>query len=350
MELRPEQLAELASDKALAPVYLVAGPERLRVLEAADGVRAAVRHQGISEREVYEADARDFSWDQLAAGFNAPSLFSPRRLVELRLPSGKPGKDGSEILRQFCEQPAADVVLLITADDWSRAHQQGKWFEAVNRLGVVAVAWAIKPHELPEWIERRLRRHGLRAEREAVMLLAERVEGNLLAAAQEIDKLALLADGRTLDLATMQQLVAESARYDVFRLLEASLSGQPDAVLRMLAGLRAEGEQVAGLLPMVIRELLAAAAFSRISADGGNLAAEFKARGVWEARQAPYRRALDRHPDPRRWERLLAEASRVDRMAKGRLDGDPWLALERLLLAVCAAPAVRLLARSSPLA
>ena len=107
---------------------------------------------------------------------------------------------------------------------------------------------------------------------------------------------------------------------------------------------------MAGLLPMVIRELLAAAAFSRISADGGNLAAEFKARGVWEARQAPYRRALDRHPDPRRWERLLAEASRVDRMAKGRLDGDPWLALERLLLAVCAAPAVRLLARSSPLA
>jgi len=350
MELRPEQLAELAGDKALAPVYLIAGPERLRVLEAADGVRQAARQQGVAEREVYQADGRDFDWSQLSAGFNAPSLFSPRRLVELRLPSGKPGKEGSEVLRAFCEQPADDVVLMITAEEWSRAHQQGKWFEAVARIGVVSVAWAIKPHELPEWIERRLRGHGLRAERDAVMLLAERVEGNLLAAAQEIDKLALLAEGKLLDLAAMQNLVAESARYDVFRLLEACLSGQPDAVLRMLAGLRAEGEQVAGLLPMVIRELLAATALSQVGAAGGNLAAEFKARGVWEARQAPYRRALDRHADPRRWERLLAEASRVDRMAKGRLEGDAWLALERLLLAVAAAPAARLLARSSLMA
>lgn len=347
MELRPEQLAELKADKPLAAVYLVAGPERLRVLEAADGVRAAARAQGIGEREVHQADARDFDWQQLAAGFNAPSLFSPRRLIELRLPSGKPGKEGSEVLRQFCEQPADDVVLLITAEEWSRAHQQGKWFEAVSRLGVVSVAWAIKAHELPDWIERRLRRHGLRAERDAVMLLAERVEGNLLAAAQEIDKLALLAEGKTLDLPMMQDLVAESARYDVFRLLEACLSGQPDAVLRMLAGLRGEGEQVAGLLPMVIRELLAASALSQVLAAGGNLAAEFKARGIWEARQAPYRRALDRHAGPRRWERLLAEASLVDRMAKGRLPGDPWLALERLLLAVSAAPAARLLARGS---
>ena len=347
MELRPEQLAELAADKPLAPVYLIAGPERLRVLEAADGVRQAARAQGIGEREVFQVDAREFDWAQLSAGFNAPSLFSPRRLVELRLPSGKPGKEGSEVLRQFCEQPPEDVVLLITSEEWSRAHQQGKWFEAVSRIGVVAVAWAIKPHELPEWIERRLRRHGLRAERDAVMLLAERVEGNLLAAAQEIDKLALLAQGKTLDLTTMQDLVAESARYDIFRLLEACLSGQADAVLRMLAGLRGEGEQVAGLLPMVIRELLAAAALAQVAASGGNLAAEFKARGVWEARQAPYRRALDRHADPKRWERLLAEASRVDRMAKGRLPGDPWLGLERLLLAVAAAPAARLLARSS---
>ena len=347
MELRPEQLAELAVDKPLAPVYLVAGPERLRVLEAADGVRRAARAQGVAEREVHEADARDFDWNQLAASLAAPSLFSARRLLELRLPSGKPGKDGSEVLRQFCEAPPADVVLLVTADDWSRAHASGKWFEAVGRTGVVAVAWAIKPHELPEWIERRLRSHGLRAEREAVALLAERVEGNLLAAAQEIDKLALLAEGRVLDAATMADLVAQSARYDVFRLLESSLSGQPDAVLRMLAGLRAEGEQVAGLLPMVIRELQACCALARVQAAGGNLAAEFKARGIWDARQPPYRRALQRHAGPRRWERLLAETSRVDRMAKGRLEGDPWLALERLLLAVAAAPATRLLVRTA---
>lgn len=347
MEVRPEQLQGLDGSQPLAPIYLIAGPERLRVLEAAAGVRRAARAQGISEREVHEADGRDFDWQQLQASFGAPSLFSARRLVELRLPGGKPGKEGSELLRSFCEQPPADVVLLITADDWSRAHQQGKWFEAVGRTGVVSVAWAVKPHELPDWIERRLRARGLRAERDAVMGLAERMEGNLLAAAQEIDKLALLAQGQTLDLATMQSLVADAARYDVFRLLEAAFSGQPDAVLRMLAGLRAEGEAVAALLPMVIRELQSASALARAQAKGGNLAAEFKARGVWEARQAPYRRALARHADPRRWERLLTEASRVDRMAKGRLDGDPWRGLERLLLAVATAPAARLLARSS---
>lgn len=347
MELTAEKLAALTEDKPLAPVYLVAGPEMLRVLEAADGVRRAARAQGINEREVYEADARDFDWNQLASGFNAPSLFSPRRLVELRLPTGKPGKEGSEVIRQFCENPPADVVLLITAGEWSKAHAQGKWFEALSRIGVYAIAWAVKPHELPSWIESRLRSHGLRADREAVALLAERVEGNLLAAAQEIDKLVLLADGRTLDLTTMQDLVAQSARYDVFRLLESTLSGQPDAVLRMLAGLRAEGEAVAALMPMVIRELIAASGLIRVQERGGNLAAEFKARGIWESRQAPYKRAFGRHPDLRRWERFLGEASQVDRMAKGRLAGDPWRALERLLLAIAAAPAARLLARSA---
>ncbi len=218
---------------------------------------------------------RDFDWNQLDASFNAPSLFSARRLVEVRLPSGKPGKEGGEVISQFCANPAPDVILMITANEWSKAHQ-GKWAEAVNRVGVLSVAWAIKPHELPDWIERRLRSRSLRAEPAAVQRLAERVEGNLLAAAQEIDKLALLADGQTLDVERMESLVADAARYDVFRLVEATFSGQPQAVLRMLAGLRGEGEAVAALMPIVIRELLAGAGLARVQARGGNLAAEMK--------------------------------------------------------------------------
>uniref|UniRef100_UPI00289A50FF DNA polymerase III subunit delta n=1 Tax=Stenotrophomonas sp. TaxID=69392 RepID=UPI00289A50FF len=266
-------------------------------------------------------------------------------LMELRLPSGKPGKEGAEVISQFCANPAPDVILLITCNDWSKAHQ-GKWAEAVGRVGVLSVAWAIKPHELPDWIERRLRQHGLRADPPAVQRLAERVEGNLLAAAQEIDKLALLAKGQTLDVETMESLVADAARYDVFRLVEATFSGQPAAVLRMLAGLRGEGEAVAALTPIVIRELLATAGLARVQARGGNLAAEMKSRGIWESRQAPFKRALQRHPEPKRWERFVAEAGLVDRIAKGRADGDAWLALERLLLAVAEARAVRLLARA----
>lgn len=333
MELKPEQLvAQL--DSGLRPAYLIAGAELLRVLEAADAVRAAARAQGISEREVHEAEgnAREPDWNALAASFSAPSLFAARRLVELRLPSGKPGKEGAQVISAFCADPPADVVLLITANEWSRQHG-GAWSEAIARIGAVAVAWPIKPHELPDWIERRLRARGLRADRGAVQLLADRVEGNLLAAAQEIDKLALLSDGETLDAARMQALVADAARFDVFRLTDAALNGQGAQVSRMLAGLRAEGEAVPGLLGMVVMELQRTANLARAAARGGNLAGEFKALRIWDSKQPVYRRALQRH-DAARWEAFAVEAGRIDRIAKGREAGDAWQALERLLLAV----------------
>ena len=340
--MTPERMAALPDDGTLHPVYLIAGPEMLRVLEAADAVRRRARAQGIGERAVFDADGRDFDWGMLEATFNAPSLFSARRLVEVRLPTGKPGKDGIEIISSFCADPPPDVILLITAGEWSKAHH-GKWTEAVSRIGMISIAWAIKPHELAGWVESRLRMKGLSADRDAVQILVERVEGNLLAAAQEIDKLVLLAGGGTLDAATMQSLVADAARYDVFRLTDAVLDGQAAQVSRMLAGLRAEGDVVAGLMPMVIRELLRTAALARAQARGANLGAEMKSQGIWEARQAPFKRALQRHPNPARWDRFVAEASRIDRIAKGRADGDAWVAMERLLLAIAEARAVRLL-------
>lgn len=354
MELRPEQLvAQLGLDRpepaALRPAYLIAGPEPLRVLEAADAVRAAARRAGITEREVFEAEGnqREPDWNGLSASFRAPSLFASRRLVEVRLPSGKPGKEGAEVITDFCSDPPQDVTLLITAGEWSKQHG-GKWSEAIGRIGQVAIAWAIKPHELPDWIERRLRARGLRADHEAVQALADRVEGNLLAAAQEIEKLALLSDGQTLDNARMTELVADAARFDVFRLVDVAMNGQGAQVSRMLAGLRAEGEAVPGLLGMIVLELQRAAALARVQERGGNLASEFKAQRIWESKQPMYRRALQRHPAPR-WDAFVAEAGRVDRIAKGRVrtgeePADAWLALERLLLAVAEPRATRLLA------
>src|SRR5690606_34318336 len=166
---------------------------------------------------------------------------------------------------------------------------------------------------------------------------------NLLAAAQEIDKLALLAGDGRLDVATLQALVADAARFDVFRLVDAALNGQPAQVSRILAGLRAEGLAVPALRGMVVMELQRAAALARVQSRGGNLAAEFRAQRVWEAKQAVFRRALQRH-GPARWERFLAEAGRIDRMSKGRAPGDPWQALERLLLAVAEQRALPMLA------
>ena len=342
MEITPERLVALPDSGPLHPAYLVAGPEMLRVLEAADAVRRMARAQGIGEREIFDVEGRDFDWGNVEAAFNAPSLFSARRLVELRLPSGKPGKDGEKVILGFCANPPPDVVLLVTAGECGKA-LQGKWSEAIGKIGLVAIAWAVKPHELAGWVESRLRAKGLRAEREAVQVLVERVEGNLLAAAQEIDKLALLAGNDAVTAQSMHALVADAARYDVFRLADAMLDGQAAQVSRMLAGLRAEGDAVAGLMPILVRELLRAVALARVQAVGGNLGTEMKAQGIWDTRQAPFKRALQRHPNPLRWERFIAVASRIDRMAKGRADGDAWVALERLLLVVADAKAVRLL-------
>ncbi|QOW21394.1 DNA polymerase III subunit delta [Novilysobacter avium] len=342
MELKPEQLAAQLGSGTLAPAYLIAGAEPLRVLEAADAVRAAARTHGITEREVFDSEgSREPDWDAMAASFGSPGLFSSRRLLELRLPTGKPGRIGGELICRFCADPPADVVLLVTAGEWSRKHA-GKWSAAIEGIGKIAIAWPIKPHELPGWVEQRLRSRGVRADADAVQRLVERIDGNLLAAAQEIDKLALLADGGSLDLARMESLVADAARYDVFRLIDAAMNGQSLQVSRMLAGLRAEGEAVPALLGMVVIELQRTAALSRIKARGGNLAAEFKAQRVWDSKQPMYQRALQRHP-PARWDAFVSRIGAVDRMAKGREPGDPWLMLERVLLAVADPAAVRLL-------
>jgi DNA polymerase III subunit delta len=347
MELTPERLPAQLAAEPLRPAYLIAGPEPLRVLEAADAVRQQARQAGYDEREVFDADGRDFDWNAVDATFRAPSLFAARRVVELRLPTARPGKDGAQVIADFCAEPPADVLLLVTGGEWSRQHG-GKWSEAIARVGHLVVANPVRPHELPVWIESRLRSRGLHADRDAVQRLAERVEGNLLAAAQEIDKLALLADGQPLDVARMEALVADAARYDVFRLVDAALNGQPAQVSRMLAGLRAEGQAVFALMGMIVMELQRVAALARVQERGGNLAAEFKAQRVWDSKQAVYRRALQRHPAAR-WQRLVAVAGRVDRVAKGRFrigeeSDDAWQVLERLLLAAAEPKAATLLA------
>ncbi|MFZ5606811.1 MAG: DNA polymerase III subunit delta [Pseudomonadota bacterium] len=344
MELGADRLAGQLANEPLRPAYLVAGSEPLLVLEAADGVRAAARAQGIGEREVHDMEGRDADWPALQSSLHAPSLFASRRLVEVRLPSGKPGTEGAKVITAYCEAPPPDVVLLVIAGEWSKAHA-GKWSQAIARAGHVAIAWPVKPHELAGWLGARLRRAGIKATPEALALLAQRVEGNLLAAAQEVDKLALLLErDEVLDAGRLQALVADSARFDVFRLMEAALNGRPAQVARVLAGLRAEGEAIPALMGMVVKELGALAAL----AQAADFAGRCKALGIWESRQATYKRALARH-SPERWQWLLAEAGRVDRIAKGRArpgreSHDAWLQLERLLLAVAEPRARRLLA------
>lgn len=345
MQLRVDSLGRQLAGEALKPVYLVAGAEPLLVQEAADAIRARAREQGYAEREIFDVD-NSFDWNTLEQGMASLSLFATRRLFDVRMPSGKPGKDGSEALRKYCESPPPDTVLLVTCLDWSKKHE-GKWSEAIARAGHLLPIYPVKVHELGDWLQRRLRSRGLLATPDAVQRLADRVEGNLLAAAQEVDKLALLVGGRgpkaeAIDLEQMEALVSDSSRFDVFKLVDAALGGDAVRAVHMLAGLRAEGDQVAGLTPMLARELLAMCSLAR-AAERGNVMSAMREARIWESKQAIYRRAVERHPASR-WEAFAAECGRIDSTSKGRGHDDAWRMLERLLVAMAEPRARKLLA------
>lgn len=316
----------------LPSVILIAGVEELRVIEAADAVRAKAREQGC-ERSIHDVDGR-FDWDDLVADFSAMSLFASARLLDVRAPEGKLGKEGSDVIADFCKNPPPGITLLLTCMEWSKRLAESAWVKAIGKGGQVLAMWALPRHKLPDWLLARLRARGIDASHDAAELLAERVEGNLLAAAQEVDKLALLADGKQrVDLARMQQLVADSSRLDVFKLVDAALAGDAARVLRIVRGLRGEGEQVPALVGAIAPQLLQLATLASVAARGGDLRAAMTAQRIWDARQAQFRRALERH-DAAAWENFAITLGGIDRMAKGRADGDPWLALERLLVAI----------------
>lgn len=332
---------QLEQGAPLAPVYLLAGSEDLLRIEAADAVRAAARRQGYTEREVFEAGS-GFEWNDLFAAFSAMSLFASRRLIDLRLPTGKPGKEGAAIIEDYCKAPAPDLCLLISAGEWSKAHELA-WVRSVEKAGVFVPVWPLKPGDLPGWIARRLSSRGVQAEPDAVAVLVERVEGNLLAAAQEVDKLALLATGRRLDAATMQSLVADSARFDVFGMAEAALRGDAARALRMLRGLRGEGEAIVPLMNIVAGQAQLLGQLAEIEAAGGNLAQAMQAARVWDSRQPLYRKALSRL-GLRGCQRLVAASAELDRASKGRSAEDPWVLIERVLAATADRRALALLA------
>ncbi len=333
MSLTLAQFEQRLGRDPLPPVVLLAGAEPLLLLEAADALRQCAREQGYAERSVFDAGSA-FDWGEVTAAISSLSLFASRRLVEVRLPTGKAGKDGADVLAEFARNPAPDVVLLVQAAQWSRAHEVA-WVKEVERRGWFVPIWPIKPHELPRWIEQRMASRGLRADAQAIALLAERVEGNLLAAAQEIDKLALLHPGASLDATTLWALVADSARYDVFGLVDAALAGEAGHALRILAGLRGEGAQVAGLLSWVAPQTVILARLAAVQAQGGNLAQAMQQAGLWQAKQQGFRRALGRGRLPD-FERLLTACARVDRIAKGRGEGDAWREMERLIAGIAA--------------
>lgn len=331
MPLQLPQFERQLADKRLADVYLIAGSEDLLRIEAGDAVRALARELGFTEREVFDVES-GFDWNSLTMSGAAMSLFASRRLIELRLPTGKPGKEGAAAIDEWCANPPPDTCLLIIASDWSRQHE-GKWSQAVDKAGVFLPIWPLKPNEFPGWLQKRLRAAKLDVETDAVALLGERVEGNLLAASQEIEKLALLCRGERISAEKMLALVADSARFNVFALTEVAMSGDSERALRMLRGLRAEGEQIVPLMNWVAGQVQILAQAAQVLDSGGNLATVWQQARVWESRQPLYRKTVQRLGN-RGAARLLQACAQLDLASKGRDDEDPWRLLERILLAL----------------
>ncbi|MEW9573105.1 DNA polymerase III subunit delta [Rhodanobacter sp. Si-c] len=328
MPLAPAQWQKALAADRLAPVYLLAG-EELLVLEAADALRSQAKKLGYAEREVLEVGPH-FDWDDLARAAAGMSLFATRRLLDLRLPTGRPGVDGAKAINEFCADPPPDVTLLITAMEWSSKHD-GAWSKKLDAAGIMVVFNAPRPNEWAAWIGARLASRGLAATPDAAVLLAERVEGNLLAAAQEVDKLAVLraGDSSRIDADAMESLVADSARYDVFKLTDAALAGEGARALRILAGLRAEGDELIAMMGWLVNQLQLALRL----ANAQDLAAQARTERLWPAREQLFRKALRRAPREH-WLACLARASRIDRIAKGREQGEPWREAERLIAAM----------------
>lgn len=325
MPLKPEQFERLLAGKELAPVILLAGREQLLVLEAADAVRSRAREAGFLEREVLEADAR-FDWDELARAGASMSLFASRRLIDLRLAGGRAGKQGGAALAEWAKAPPPDLVLLVTADDWSRSHEVA-WVKAFDKAGWFVPFWPLRPHEMPPWALARMRARGLDADASAARLLVERTEGNLLAAAQEIDKLAMLNLEGRLDAHALSTLVADSARFDVFALADAALAGEAARALRIVGAMRAEGAEPVMMLGWLQRQVEQALRL----ATAADFAAQAQADGLWDARKRLFQAAL-RRLDATDWNECMLVAASIDRIAKGRAGGDAWRELERLVL------------------
>ncbi len=331
MKLRGEQLGAHLK-RGLPTLWLVTGDEPLLVDEACATLRNAARAQGYDERQSYQSET-GFDWKGWMASFDSLSLFSSRRLIELRLPTGKPGIEGGKVLETWAHNPPADTLLLITTPKLDKASLGTIWAVAMEAKGVLLQTAPPPLERLPDWIGERLARHGLKTDRETLLWLAARVEGNLLAAHQEIEKLALLLPPGQMDQETVRGAVTDVARYDITDLSEAFLKGDAVRYCRVLDGLRAEGEALVLILAYLGGEVRT---LYRIAAGlhrGERLPALMQAARVWDSRQPLIQRALQR-TDLGKLVWAMRGLSRLDRAAKGLLREDTWDELKQLGLAL----------------
>ena len=336
MRLRFNQLRAHAQGP-LAPVYLVCGDEPWQLGEAASALRAAARAQGFTEREVLDQDG-NFDWSLLAASASAMSLFAERKQIELRLGSAKIGAEGSAAIRAYCERPCPDNLLLVIAPALDRKELDAAWVKAIDGVGALVQVWPLKGTELTRWLGERLTAAGLIPGEGVAELIAERSEGNLLAAVQEVEKLALLREPGPLAVEDLLGNLADSARFDVFALSDAALAGDRARVARVLAVLQAEGTAHVLVLWTLARDIRMLAEAAAARAARRPLGPVLSAHRVPRMREEAVGRALGRL-SPAFLRRLLQRCLEVDLAIKGQRQGDPWQLLAVVADALARGPA-----------
>lgn len=317
MPLRPQDLAR-DLERGLKPVYLVSGDELLLVQEACDAIIAAARADGFTERTLIQVEPA-FRWHELVEHANEMSLFAPRRLLDVRVPAKRFDKDAAVMLTEYLAKPPADTVLLLRTERLETRQRSAAWFKRIDTVGATLVVWPVSAKEMPGWIAQRSQRIGLQLSRDALVYLASSVEGNLLAAIQEIEKLALSGLPQPVTLAALMSAITDAAHYDAFDLMDAALDGEMKRVRHIIWVLRAEGVaplNVLGALTSQLRRLM--------SGDSGGMPPQ-RERAMRAARSR-----LQQHD----LEALLAQAAWVDQQVKGAAAGDPWQSLERMALRI----------------
>ena len=330
--LRADQLAG-SLQRGLAPVYLIGGEEPLLLQECCYAVSEAVKAQGFIERELLQVP-RGFDWSLLQQAA-APSLFASQKIIDLRIRTGKPGREGGKALTEWAQAPDPNIILLVSCEKWDAASRKAKWAGALAKAGQRVDIWPIKAAELPRWLAQRMQQHGMQPEPEVLELLADRLEGNLLAARQEIDRLALLKGAGTISVDDVMRAVADSSRFDAFALGEHMLSGNLRDGLRVAAGLHRMDTPLPLVVGALIRELKTTEAFRLAMRGGENETAVFRRLNVWQNRQNAIRSAA-RRLNTRKLFAAFKQLALIDRQSKGRAGGDPWQSLDTLLLQLSA--------------
>lgn len=335
MRIAPEQLSAHLGKSELLPVYYLSGDEPLQMTEAVDAIRAQARAAGHDERVALDVEA-GFKWERLREASANLSLFSSKRIIELKMGDCKPGREGGAALLDYAAKPPPDNLLLMTSERIDRKTQQTKWFKALEARGAAVQIWPVGAARLPGWIAARCRQQNKRIDSDAAALIAQRVEGNLLAAKQEIDKLALVVEKDNIASGDVLNMVVDSARFDVFDLIDSVFLGKLERIATMLRGLKKEGVEPISVYGALLWAFRRANAIASEVARGKPEEQALNAHQVWNQGRGAVS-ALLRRFSPEALGMLLSEAAIIDQALKGALKMDSWQLLENFMFAIAGA-------------